>query len=210
MPSAMRFKRHEAASYLQQGFSSRLLAPKIGISQRTAVNWASEFREKGKTGFLAGPSYRPMPHHRLTKRDVHKVVSHFKNNAHRDDFSTRVAARELKAQKGVDVSYRWAGTLAHRAGLPARLRTHKPQTKPEQRQKRVFFAKGWSRPRARWCSRTSSALRWTDKLMFATGFGARETSLFLQLARANTLRCSTSSPLSLARAPFRCSSTKEH
>jgi len=146
MQTAMRFKRHEAASYLEQGFSSRLLAPKIGISQRTAVNWAREYREKGKSAFLAGPSFLPMPHHRLTKRDVHKVVSHFKNNAHRDDFSTRVAARELKARKGVDISYRWAGTLAHRAGLPARLRTHKPQTKPEQRQKRVVFAKGWNRP----------------------------------------------------------------
>ncbi len=142
----MKLKRHEALPYLKQCYSSRLLAAKVKISQRTAANWTKQFKAQGKDKFLQGAHYATAGHQRLTKRDVHKVVEHFKHSAKREDFSSRVGARELRAQKGVAISHAWAATLAHRAGLPARLRSHKPETNPEQRDKRVTFAKHWDRP----------------------------------------------------------------
>lgn len=139
-------KRYSALAYIQQDYSSRLLASKVGLTQRTAANWIAEFKAKGKEGFLAGPSYSHVGNHRIPKRDISKIVNHFRHSAHREEFSTRLAVRELKQQKNVSVSHSWAAKLAHKAGLPARLRSHKPETSPAQRNKRIVFAKGWDRP----------------------------------------------------------------
>ena len=129
--------RHAIKAYLNEGHSESEVATLVPCNVRTVKKWKKEI-EAGNS--LEDKSRRGRPRVPEVTRTVVAEHSALKRNR-----STRATARWLEEEKHIKISRSTVANILHEAGLQSYKRQKKPKLTETMKQKRIKFAKKYSK-----------------------------------------------------------------